>query len=118
MFGNHKHEKFTGPFGSTYTIDEVVNATLEKHNSMVRAFFELETKVLTLQSDLAAIHAHYRSELCNDCCHSEVCKLRPNVRYGFECEDKAYELEVMTFEVEPVKVEVEPNKEETNANHI
>ena len=70
------------------------------------------SQISQLQADLAAIHAHYRSELCNDCCHSEVCKLRPNVKYGFECEDKAYELEVELFEVEPEKVETE--KEEAN----
>ena len=73
-------------------------------------------KILELESDLTAIHAHYRSELCGDCCHSEICKLRPNVKYGFECEDKAVDVEVMTFEVEPEKVETE--KEETNADHI
>jgi len=74
--------------------------------------------IMRLIKEIEAIHAHYRSELCGDCCHSEICKLRPNVKYGFECEDKAYELEVVAFEVEPEKLEVEPSKEEADANHI
>ena len=89
-------------------------------DNVIDILWEVRTKnkpiIEQLQVDLAAIHAHYRSELCNDCCHSEVCKLRPNVKYGFDCEDKGYELEVMAFEVEPEKVEGE--KEETNADHI
>ena len=111
----HEHHKYvlaeTKPFYPEYfppeysSIDDAVIHLIKDSRN--------KSKLITeLQSQLAAIHAHYRSELCNDCCHSEVCKLRPNVKYGFECEDKAYELEVELFEVEPEKVETE--KEEAN----
>ena len=115
MFGNHKHKGFN--FGDSYQnykeflrackeydVDGAVERLITENRSNKKAITEL-------QADLSAIHAHYRSELCNDCCHSEVCKLRPNVKYGFECEDKGYELEVELYEIEP-------EKEATDENHI
>jgi len=90
-----------------YSIDDAVDRLITENRENKRA-------ITQFQAQLESIHAHYRSELCNDCCHLEVCKIRPNVKYGFGCEDKAYELEVVAFEVEPETGETEPSKEVVN----
>ena len=109
MFHKHKHRDFVFPIEDhraicQWDIDETVGILVAMNHQNQRA-------IAKLQSDLAAFHAHYRSELCGDCCHVHVCGIFPSVKYGFECEDKAHELEVMTFEVEPETGETEPSKE-------
>ena len=117
---SHEHETFTPPvqgfYWADWNVDDVVGFLLRDRIALIDGISCLRIEVNQVKADLAAIHAHYRSELCNDCCHSEVCKLRPSVKYGFDCEDKGYDVEITVFEVEPEKVEGE--KEETNANHI
>jgi len=110
LFGNHKHKKFIGPFGNIRTIDEMVEVTRDAHNPLVKKVFDLERDITALKSELATIHAHYRSQLCDDCCHADVCGVSPSVKYGYECEDKAHPVE---FAINIVDLsEPEPKKEE------
>jgi len=105
-----------------HTIDDVVDEIIKKHNGLNRdtteAISRLDAKVNKLQADLAAIHNHYRSELCGTCCHESVCSKKNSIKYGDECEEHSFPCwyEGELSEVEPEKVE--PEKEETNADHI
>ena len=126
MFGNHRHKIFNPPVrGNCWTgwsIDDAVDYLLQDRIALVNAIKNLQIDncqnkdaIIRLTKEIKSIHAHYRSELCGDCCHVDVCGIFPSVKYGFECEDKAYELEVVTFEVEPETSETESSKEETDA---
>jgi len=79
-----------------YEIDGAVDRLITESRNAHEA-------IKKLQSELNSIHAHYREELCGDCCHVHVCGIFPSVKYGFECDEHAYaeEIEIELYEVGP-----------------
>jgi len=99
----------------------VIDAIIEKHNGLAKDFLgehellkkqiqEMAFENMAIKQDLAAIHAHYRSELCGDCCHVDVCSIFPKVKYGFECEERT--ICMIEIETENTTDETEISKEE------
>ena len=87
-----------------YSIDDAVDRLITENRENKRA-------ITQFQAQLESIHAHYRSELCGDCCHVHVCGIFPKVKYGFECEERT--ICMIEIESENTADETEPSKEES-----
>lgn len=97
MFNNlfKKDKPYRIDDGIHYTLEDAVHELCyevkwnKRHIKDLRESIHIQTQIiLKLQSDIAAIHAHYRDFLCGDCCHQDVCKIKDTVKYGFICKDK------------------------------
>ena len=113
----HKHKKFGDPnyyaeFINPKNMDDTVdwllagyirlrNENKEFKLAIEQIKSEFKLAIGQIKSDLAAIHSHYRNELCSDCCHVQVCGVSPSVKYGFECDEHTYPCEIELYEIEP-----------------
>ena len=87
-----------------FSIDEAVSRLIADNRMNKEA-------IMRLIKEIEAIHTHYRSELCGDCCHVHVCGIFPKVKYGFECEERT--ICMIEIESENTADETEPSKEES-----
>lgn len=123
----HKHKKFGDPnyyaeFINPKNMDDTVdwllagyirlrNENKEFKLAIEQIKSEFKLAIGQIKSDLAAIHSHYRNELCSDCCHVQVCGIFPKVKYGFECDERT--ICMIEIESENTADETEPSKEES-----
>jgi len=101
---NHKlfYFKSNQPLGLIpRDIDEAVDVlinhndrTRDEIKALMKTTAELCTTVNKLNAELAAIHNHYRQELCGTCCHFNVCGIAQTIKYGDECENHAVPCEI------------------------
>ena len=86
-----------------FTIDETVQILINRD-------FNNQEAILKLQSELTAIHDHYRAELCGTCCHFNVCGIAQTIKYGDECAEHEFPCEfgITLCEVGPEQKESPP----------
>jgi hypothetical protein len=86
---HHEHQYFTfKKYPRPVSIDPAIKTLINGYETQAEQIRDLIIDNARFQSDLAAIHAYYRDELCCDCCHADVCSKRESIKFGDDCEDK------------------------------
>lgn len=93
---SHTHPEFPMEDEMLYFRSQTFNDTVKKlwnerkvdKKAIANLQREIDTLKAAYQSDLAAIHAAYRSQYCGDCCHDAVCEKKAGIKYGDKCETK------------------------------
>jgi hypothetical protein len=81
----HKHKKQEWPYEN---IDEAVARLVKNESTLFSHIERIQTRVSILEDQGNIIHAHYRTQLCKDCCHKDTCGRTKGIKYGDECDNR------------------------------